>query len=374
MKGHVRTNEKCPVCHGDFREELIGRSIALVCPAHRTFPRRFYVDQSGFKLKRRKRYFDKAGNAFQCREAAQQYLDTLRAAYRDRLTWDATEWDEVDAAEFRFPVEWSKWTEAMEAGWRKGYCRQVEWIGEKVIGPRWEKLDVRDLRNAHLMDLQAATAKAYKPSVVKLIIGVACSFLSWLRKRGDIKTLLVRPTVRVPQRDLFILDSTQQTAIIDAARPRYRSIFRLAVRTGVRPCEVCAIRVQDVVGGYLHFQRSISDFGIVSDTKTGKIHRKPIPPDMTGEIAAAMRDKLPGAYLFTGRAGTPHRPGTLSREWRRAAVAVGLEGSTFNVGTRHSFATRTWREEETAAKVRTAKAVGHTGPVVTFRNYVKEGE
>lgn len=369
MAGYVRTNEKCPVCREAFKEELIGRSIALICPVHRTMPRRFYVDTSGFGLKKRKRYAGKDGKPFSSREAAQQFLDALRMAFADRLTWDPKEWDEIDAKEFRFGVEWAKWTEAKEPEWSARYCRQVEWVRSRIVAPRWGSLDVRDIRNAHLIDLKTAVAKEYAPSVTKLVIGVVCSFLSELRRRGDIKETLSRPTVKVPQRDLWILDATQQEAIIGAASARYHPILRLTARSGRRPCEVCAVRVMDVVGGYMHFQRSIDDGGNVADTKTGAIHRVPIPADMAGEIAAAMKGKLPGAYLFTGRTGMPIRPGTLSRQWNKAAKAVGLGGSTLYVGTRHSFATRTWREEETAAKTRTARALGDTA-VVTFKHYV----
>ncbi len=373
MAGYVRSNEKCPVCRQPYKEELSGRLIVLICPEHRTMPRRYYVDTSGFGLKTRKRYSDKNHVPFASREAASQFLDSMRAAKGNRATWDPKEWDEVDIRDFKFPVAWKKWVESKESDWSPGYFRQVEWIRSKIVAPRWETLDVRDIRNAHLIDLKTSVAKdGYAPSVVKLVIGVTCSFLSGLRIRGDIKEVLTRPTVRVPSRDLFILDADQQTAIIACAKPRYRQILTLAARCGVRPCEVCAVRVMDIVGGYIHFQRSMDDFGNLSDTKTGTVNRKPIPSDMAREIAVAMRFRRPEAPLFTNRSGKPFRPGVLSRVWKMAAIAAGLKGSTLNVGTRHSFATRTWRAEESEARKRTADMVGHAGPGTTFKHYVRE--
>jgi integrase len=374
MAGYVRTNEKCPVCRQSFEEELSGRFRVLLCPVCRTAPRRLYVDTSGFGLKTRKRYSDRDGKVFASYEAASQFLDAMRAAKSSRAGWDATEWEQTSRKEYLFEVEWKKFTAARESDWSARYKRQVEWVRVKLVSPRWEGIDVRDLRTAHMIDLKTAiSGEGYAPSVVKLVVGITMSFLEEMRRRGDIKENIVRPTVKVPQRDLYILDAVQQERIISKAPLMYQSSMRLAARTGVRPCEVCAVRVKDVVGGFLHFQRSIDDHGNVTDTKTGKIHRKPIPADMEGVISEAMQDKTPGAYLFTGRTGKPHRPCYLSREWKRAANKAWLQGVTLTVGTRHSFATRTWREEEKEAKVRTARAVGHAGPGVTFRHYVAGG-
>ena len=374
MSGFVRTNEKCPVCRQSFKEELQGRLVVLICPEHRTMPRRYYVDTSGFGLKKRKRYSGKDGVPFASREAASQFLDSMRAAKGNRATWDPKEWDEADIKEFRFAAEWAKWVESKESDWSPGYLRQVEWVRSRILAPRWESFDMRDIRNAHLIDLKTDVAKRYAPSVVKLVIGVTCSFLSGLRMRGDIKETLTRPTVKVPSRDLFILDADQQAAIIAQANERYRKILTLAARCGVRPCEVCAVRIMDVVGGYIHFQRSMDDYGNLSDTKTGTVNRKPIPADMARDIAVAMRFRRPDAPLFVNRWGKSFRPGVLSRAWKKAAIAAGLKGSTLNVGTRHSFATRTWREEEAGARKRTADAVGHAGPRTTFGNYIpREG-
>ena len=138
MLGHVRTNEKCPVCRQSFTEELVGRSIMLLCPTHRTSPRRFYVDTSGFGLKRRKRYKGKDGKPFFSREAAQQFLDVLRTAKKNTITWDPRDWDEADEAELRYPVEWEKWVAEHSVGpdkWSSRYQRQVENARKRFISP-----------------------------------------------------------------------------------------------------------------------------------------------------------------------------------------------------------------------------------------------
>jgi integrase len=375
MNGHVRTNEKCPVCREPFNEEMVGRFRALVCPVHRTTPRRCYVDTSGFGLKTRKRYSDRDGKVFASYEAAAQFLDSMRAAKASRAGWDPTMWEQTNRKEYLFEAAWGKFIAARESDWSSRYRRQVDWIGGKFLAPRWGGLDMRDIRSGHLIDLKTQVAgEGYAPSVVKLVIGITCSFLGELRLRGDIKENIVRPTVKVPQRDLYILDAVQQERIIGKAPARYRSILRLAARTGVRPSEVGAVRVRDVIGGYIHFQRSIDPHGNVTDTKTGKIHRRRIPADMADEITEAIRSKLPEAYLFIGRTGAPYRPGILSRIWKKAAEDAGYAGSSLYVGTRHSFASRTWESEKAEAKVRTAKAVGHTGPKVTFHHYIpREG-
>jgi integrase len=372
MDGCVRAVGKCPVCQKSYQEAKIGKERVFICPDHRTMPRRVTVDQSGFGLKRRFRYSDKAGNAFATREAGEQYLDALRVAKARRDTWDPSEWDVVDCREFQFDAEWKKWTSAHEGKWGARHKRQVESARKLYIAPAWGKLDMRDIRNAHLIDLNTGLQKRVRSSRYrKLILSIACIFLNFLRKRGDVKQLIEKPAVEIPDREFYALTSEQQEQIIAHAPARYRQIMRLQARVGVRPCEICAVQPRHFVGGFIFFAQSIDDDGNIRlKTKKGQVIRKPVPVDMAAELAAQTRGKFPTDFVFRNRIGKPFRPGVLSRAWKKAAGKAGIRGVTFNEGTRHSFATRLWREEEELARKRTAEGTAHRSVETTFRNYV----
>lgn len=374
MAGYVRTNEKCPLCHEKFTDSKIGRERVFLCPAHQTMPRRCYVDTSGFGLKTRKLYKNRDGKVFASREAAEQFLDSMRVAKSSRAGFDPADWEPSRLREFRFDVEWGKWTEARSIGddrWSAKYTRQVENARKRFVEPAWESIDVRDIRNAHVLDLKLdLVKKGYRMSYVKVVVSIAMAFLGHLKERGDIKELPARPDITIPKRDLWILDAAQQENIISGTPRRHHVILRLLAKVGSRPCEVCALKCRDFVGGHIYIQRSIDDEGNISNhTKTNEVYRKPIPADLAGDLAEAIGGKLPEAFVFTNRRGLPFRPGSLSRAWKRSAIAQGFD-VTLGVGTRHAFATRTWKEEESAARERTAQRVGHASPAVTFRHYV----
>jgi integrase len=372
MAGYVRTNEKCPICGGPFVLQLAGRVRVMLCPEHKTSPRTVYLDTSGFGLKKRKRYRGLDRKVFPSTEAACQLLGAMRLAKSDPATWDPADWEEREESDFLFGEAWERYVEVRSRKWSAAYKIQVDGVYKRFLEKPWGKLDIRHIRNGHLMDLEEALREqGRKPSYIKLVFGVAMGFFGYLKHRGDIKVSLDMPEIEVPTRDLWILDGAQQEAIISKVDPHDQLILRLQAQVGVRPCEVCSLRARDIVGGSIFFQRSIDNEGNVRDrTKRNKVYRKPVPADLAEAIAEQLRDKLPEAWLFLNRRGHPYRPGHLARIWRQAARAAGFAGVPLNVGTRHSFATRTWREEEAAARRRTADAVGHGSPSTTFRHYV----
>jgi len=365
MKGRVRTNERCPFgCKYD--------GVTLECATHRTRPKRYYIDTSGFRLATRKLYKDREGRILSSRDLADRMLTSMRVAFDSRAGFNPADWEPSKLREFKFASEWGKWIESKERGWSSRYLKNVRWLFNKILSPRWADMDVRDLRSAHLIDLKTQLEKAgYAPTTIKLALSISISFLNEMNRRGDIEKTPIRPTVEIPGRDLWILAREQQNEIVPFTPKHYHTIYRLLIATGVRESEVCALLVRDVVSGFLFFCRSIDDEGnLTNHTKTKKVHRKPIPADMHDEIMEAMKDKTPAAYLFTNKKGTPFRPGYLSRNWIVAARKCGYE-VPLGMSTRHAFANATWREEEAEAKERTARKLGDTVRV-TFENYIHE--
>jgi hypothetical protein len=72
--------------------------------------------------------------------------------------------------------------------------------------------------------------------------------------------------------------------------------------------EICALKKRDLVGGRLFIQRAYDNAGHLKETKSINIQCKMLPPDLNARLAALCRDRLPEAFLFSGKRGDDIRP------------------------------------------------------------------
>ena len=119
-------------------------------------------------------------------------------------------------------------------------------------------------------------------------------------------------------------------------------VLRLALGTGLRWGELCRAQASHVEGTML----------VVSHTKSGKLRRVPLAPDLLAEIRGRVGRLVPYAE---------HSPGSFSKAVRKA---TGLSGF-FMHQTRHTYASRWCERGGNLAALQ--KILGHASIVTTQR-------
>ena len=193
------------------------------------------------------------------------------------------------------------------------------------VADTWGKTRVGSIQTKDVQAWVNALSRDYSPATVHKAFGVLQGIL------GDALTggLIHRNPcegVRLPakkakkQRGL----TRDQLELLADCTKRHKSLILFLGYTGARWGEAVALTVGDVD---LKTQRafigkSASTVGgvvAVGDTKTGRSRTIAIPGPVIPELRKAMRDKLPGALIWTNRSGgyvtTPSR-----RSWWHSAV------------------------------------------------------
>jgi integrase len=190
---------------------------------------------------------------------------------------------------------------------------------------------------------------------------------------------VIRKEMRLPTADAVV----RVLALADERDPDFGCFLRLAVVTGARRGEVCALRWTDIDGPSLHISRSV--FGSreedlqEKDTKTHATRRITLD-QRTLEALEAQKARSRGrsascgvklardAFLFTGEpdGSVPWRPGRVTLAFRRLCDEAGIEPVRLH-DLRHFAATQMLAA---GVPVRTvAGRLGHANAATTLNVY-----
>jgi integrase len=166
--------------------------------------------------------------------------------------------------------------------------------------------DVRDIKKATIKNLHDMIIA--KSKTTKNIMDGLRVFFHWLHDAGIIDEVPVFPVVEVDDLDVMpALDLATQKAQIDLIPMPHRDVYLFESETGLRPGEVCALRIDhiDLVNRVMLVARTFSGTHDRGKTKQKRQAFLPLS-ELACEIAGRhMQGKLPGAYLFvnpvTGR-------------------------------------------------------------------------
>jgi integrase len=181
----------------------------------------------------------------------------------------------------------------------------------------------------------------------------------------------------------------------------FTTAVQLAVRTGMRQGEICALRWRDVdlVGGRIHVTHAIGQAGgrfyVKAPKNEGSIRSITIPHDLMA-VLKAHRDAVRGdlaaggmkkgqrgyeaafgaLYVVGGLDGSFYTPTILSREWKALATALNLSDTQGRRATfhdlRHTFATVAIAAGEDIAGV--SGNLGHSTVATTLNIYTTARE
>ena len=338
----------------------------------------------------RARYRDQQGRArsrtMRTKTEAQQYLERIGA--------DIQRGDYIDPAERRRHFrDWSNiwWdtTVKLRQSTRRGYWQLLEghvlpYFGHQAMGGI-DYLEVERFIAAKLREGLSPKKVRDAVSIVSLVM--RCAVRANARKDNPAAGHAIRVTRR-KVRPGDVPDMAEMERLVAHVRDPYKPAVWLLVYTGIRPAELCGLRVRSInfprrmvsVSETLmpvnRFEQSV--YGLVEGpTKTEAGDRDiPIPQWLCDDIAAMLtaRADARGAptsldeHLFLRPTGIPLNRDKFRQDVIRPALrAAGLPERLRTYDLRHSHASLLI--DQGANVLAVAQRMGHSDPAVTLRVY-----
>ena len=180
---------------------------------------------------------------------------------------------------------------------------------------------------------------------------------------------------KVQRREMHFLDAVQVEAIADAIDPRYSTLVRVAAYTGLRPCELVALRVGrlDLLRGTVRVAEAAPEVAGRLEwggVKTHEARSVRLPRFLCDELGAylAGRPHGPDDLVFTAPLGGPLRESKFVPGYFKPAVrAVGLPATVRFYDLRHTAASLLIREGASVKAVQ--RQLGHATASITLDTY-----
>ena len=186
------------------------------------------------------------------------------------------------------------------------------------------------------------------------------------------------PSPAQPDIRVFTEDELRRIGEQVTRQPHLMEIgILLALNTGLRIGELCALQRQDVdfAAGTVsvrHTAQRINYGGrtelVVQTPKSAASNRViPIPVEMLALLRQYVYAFAPGRYLFSGNPAQPLEPRTCQRHFKALLKCCESPYRNFH-STRHTYATRCVEE---GADIKTvSELLGHSNPQITLRRYM----
>lgn len=238
--------------------------------------------------------------------------------------------------------------------------------------------------------LDSKKAQGLAPNTLKSLITILGRFWAWALERGlsDKNPIRLLPRSVRPKRagqqthTPWIRDDADVVKIMQALEVPSKWAFYLGNRSGIRPGELCGLRVIDLAEaekGVIHVRHNLDSFLKEDKEGVGKTKFVPAPSDIM---------QVMGSYILERRAnGNPNDPlfiferstgpmrkskwigmrvEYLTRAWNKFVRPLGYE-LTWYQATRHSFVSRSLDRGASLDEV--SAAVGHSSIDITRNSY-----
>jgi integrase len=140
---------------------------------------------------------------------------------------------------------------------------------------------------------------------------------------------------KVQKREMPFLDADQAEALAEAIDPRFRTLIRFAAYTGLRPCELVALRVRrlDLLRGTVRVAEAAPEvagrleWGSVKTHEARTVH---LPRSIVTEVGAhlARRPHGPDDLVFTAPLGGPLRESKFVPVYFKPAIVAANQAIT----------------------------------------------
>jgi integrase len=272
----------------------------------------------------------------------------------------AVDGQHVDASRetvFQFVERWLR-------DWANDNCTNKTWtryeqLLRKYLCARFGSVPIQKLRAADLQALYAAMAADGLADRTRLqlhrIVHVMLKHAAqWGVVPRNIAALVDAP--RVKSQEIEILSHAQVKLVLETLRGEpFYPLVALALTGGLRRGELLGLRWADVDlnGGTLRVEQALEETtraGLVFKAPKSRHGRRTItlPPSTIAVLREHWKTQQeqrlmlgvgkapPDALVFANSDGSPYSPNLLSKQWRRAMTAAGLEATLHSL--RHSHA------------------------------------
>ena len=180
---------------------------------------------------------------------------------------------------------------------------------------------------------------------------------------------------KMQRREMGFLTAVQVEALAEAIDPRYSTLIRFAAYSGLRPCELAALRVGrlDLLRGTVRVVEAAPEVAGRLEwggVKTHEARTVRLPRSVAEEVGAylAVRPRSPEDLVFTAPMGGPLRQSKLVPGYFKPATrAAGLPATLRFYDLRHTCASLLIRE---GASVKAVQAqLGHATASITLDTY-----
>jgi integrase len=244
----------------------------------------------------------------------------------------------------------------------------------------------RTISGIDYQDVASFIVELHRQGLGPKTIRDCVSVLSLVMK-GALRAKVIRENpaaghhIKVARQRGQVLPLKDLLRLVEHARPDYQLALQVLVYTGMRPSELCGLRVRrlDLLKGTVHVCETLTPVDstlVVGTTKTDQERVVPLPRficELLAEHLATRSEKLgrpvdPEEYVFVGVKGTP-----LSRDFLRKHVVVpalrasGLPEDFRTYDFRHAHASQLI--DMGASPLAIKERLGHADVLTTFRKY-----
>jgi integrase len=186
--------------------------------------------------------------------------------------------------------------------------------------PFFKGMSVRDITEADIKRFQKSLPDGLSSHYRLNIYRALKTFFLWLFDSGEIREI---PKFKKPpqsiSRPLNPLSYQDRQEAIFRIPTQHQDLYRYCSEAALRMGEACAMQAGDIdlKRGRAFVQRAYSHYELRNITK-GRDPREAVLSDVALEIAQRnIKDKLPGAFLFTWGNGHGYRPAYMRKLWRK---------------------------------------------------------
>ncbi len=218
------------------------------------------------------------------------------------------------------------------------------WLKPVLGGRRLDEIDARQAdRLAAALESGQVTGRRLGPSSVANALGLLRRMLSVARRWGLIERVpeidVSKPKPDKIEEEQF-LTHDETTALFAAADARWRGVFIIGCRAGLRLGELRALRNCDVDldGRRLHIRKSWDErTQVLGPPKGGKSREVPLTPDAADVLRGLRRGRAPD-LVFPGQRAVRFSRTSLDRALKIAGETAGINKHLHAHLMRHTYA------------------------------------